>query len=510
MKDLSVIEEYYAKVFRITMFTMTFGCFCASAVFAILKIMGYYPLVSWLGLISFMVVDVIYIIIGLFIIKNSYEAGKLKLQYLKYGKIYFIFIIIVQWNYISYLIPSREFWGYAFFFLLFAILFFDCKMVGATIFGLIVSIALSWIINGDKLLPVRDKMFIPEMCLRIICIILTMSICFLLTYLGGIFLVNAKKDELDRNNNKVKEVLNKVSELTDKLVGSSSLLLATSQNESASTEELSAISENLLENNGVMLNKSVQSMDNLNELEQSSKEMSEKMQAVNVISNDLVNISSSNEVALMNLMEISEKVENSTKDTKNVIDKLTENVGEIGNTLDIINSIATSTNLLALNASIEAARAGEAGKGFTVVAQEVGKLANHTKNSLNDVNSIVEKIQNGTLEVAKFMNENSMQLVEQNKVLVETVTSIRNMINLLKKSTEAIKEADIIQKKQVNAINLTVNINEDISKSINDENHQFTDITKMVQENTNEIMVMVQQVDILNEMIVELEGLLKM
>lgn len=508
MEKSTVIDEYYEKVFKITMLLMNGGCFAACMCFALLKILGYYPTVSWLPIIIFLVTDTIYLIIAFVFINIGYVNGKLRPEILKSGKIFFIFIIIVQWNYFSYVFPTRELWGYTFFFLFFVILFFDMKLVGVATGGLALSIIVSYIIRGDILLPTKDALFVPDTVLRIVCIILTMSAVLLLTYLAGVFLVNAKKDELERNNNKVQNVLNKVAGLSEKLIVASNSLLMTSQNESASTEELSAISENLLANSNVIIEKSTQSKNNLNELEQSSKNIADKMQEVNLISKGLVDISASNETALMNLMNISEKVENSTRDTKKVTDNLLQGVDDIGVALKIINSIATSTNLLALNASIEAARAGEAGRGFTVVAHEVGKLANSTTASLRDVNEVVKKIQNGAQEVAEFMNDNSMQLIEQNRVMTDTVNGIRNMIDLLKKSTQAIKDTDAIQMKHRNVIDQTVMINEDITNNIIEENREFTDIANMVQGNTEQIMEMVQQVDILNGMVTELESLL--
>lgn len=233
------------------------------------------------------------------------------------------------------------------------------------------------------------------------------------------------------------------------------------------------------------------------------------MSEVNHISQELMDISSLNETALIDLLSLSDKVDNSTKETKSVTDGLLVDVSEVGKTLEIIDSIVSATNLLALNASIEAARAGEAGRGFTVVAQEVGKLANSTKDSLNVVNQAIEKNQVRAQNVARFMNENSEQLLEQNRVLNNTVTGIRNMIDLLKKSTQAIKDTDAIQKKHDNVIKQTITINEDIFSSISHENQEFNDIANMVQANTAEIMEMVHQVDVLNDMITELNGLLK-
>ena len=71
---------------------------------------------------------------------------------------------------------------------------------------------------------------------------------------------------------------------------------------------------------------------------------------------------------------------------------LTEGTEQINQVLMVVNNIAEQTNLLALNAAIEAARAGEHGRGFAVVADEVRALANHTKNSLDEIHGITDKI----------------------------------------------------------------------------------------------------------------------
>lgn len=77
-----------------------------------------------------------------------------------------------------------------------------------------------------------------------------------------------------------------------------------------------------------------------------------------------------------------------TNDTTNKAKDTDEIVG-------IIQGISSQTNLLGLNASIEAARAGDAGKGFSIVAQEIRKLSNTSKESINKIDNIIKEISEG-------------------------------------------------------------------------------------------------------------------
>ena len=417
--------------------------------------------------------------------------------------------MFIQFNFILYMIPSREFWAYSFLFIILTSLFLDRKMVLVTIIEIGLSLVVSWGVNGDSSLPVKNELFTPELGSRIACIILSMVFIYLDTYLVSHFLIDAKKDEMEQNNNRVQNVLERVNFIATNLDEASSSLVETAQTQNASTEELSAISENLLESSSSMMDKSEQSKENLVSLELSSAQMESKMQNVEQISKKLVDISVSNEQALGHLMSMSAEVERSTNDTRKVTEKLLKESSEIGKTLDIINEIAESINLLALNASIEAARAGEAGRGFAVVAQEVGHLADSTKESLKNVNDVVSRVQSGTADVSRFMNQNAEQLLGQNKVIVETVQGVRNMMELLKNSVNAIAQADTIRKEQNQIIQETVKINEDIAERIHQENGEFSNIANMVLDNTKEIMVLSEQVDNIDNMIKELEQLLE-
>ena len=90
-------------------------------------------------------------------------------------------------------------------------------------------------------------------------------------------------------------------------------------------------------------------------------------------------------------------------------------------------SIAGQTNLLALNANIEAARAGEAGRGFAVVADEISKLAANSKETATRSSSGQEQ-----------MLGSITAILEETKVLAETVGKVNGRVQNLAASTEEI------------------------------------------------------------------------
>ncbi len=94
-------------------------------------------------------------------------------------------------------------------------------------------------------------------------------------------------------------------------------------------------------------------------------------------------------------------VGNKSKESVKNIDMLAGSVKEIANFVNIITGIADQTNLLALNAAIEAARAGDAGRGFAVVAEEVRKLAEDSNKAAQNITDIIGTLQrNATVSMA--------------------------------------------------------------------------------------------------------------
>lgn len=507
-KNTTALDVYISKVYKIALLSIAIACVMGGSTSTMNHLKGFFPNVPMGMYIVCVLADIVYLLVAVWLVRTGYENGVVKPEKLKQSKIFLIVIMLIQYNFLLYISPVREYWVFSFLFVVVTGLFLDPKVVLVTIIEIMGSTIISWFIDGDSLLPLKDEMFVPSLSNRVICMFLTLAFFYLLINMVTKHLISAKKDEMERNNERVQNVLGKVTHVAGKLGDASQVLVGTAQSESTSTEELSAISENLLERSGEMIDKSEQSRENLMNLEESSHNMEMRMRDVNRISKELVEISASNEQSLNHLMGMSKEVEESTGKTREVTDKLLVESGEIGRTLDIINEIAESTNLLALNASIEAARAGEAGRGFAVVAQEVGTLAENTKESLQNVSEVVNRVQVGTRNVSEYMGRNVEQLLNQNKVIMETVKGVRTMMNLLKESVDAIEEAERIRGIQNSVIQGTVEINEDIAERIRSENEEFSNIASMVQSNASEIFALSEQVDTINSMVEELENLL--
>lgn len=122
------------------------------------------------------------------------------------------------------------------------------------------------------------------------------------------------------------------------------------------------------------------------------------------------------------LKEKSDAIAVANQSVTEVARELQEKISSAEEITQIIYQVSSQTNLLALNASIEAARAGEAGRGFSVVADEIRKLADNTKQSIDKITDLLQGVTKLAEQTSKLV-VNSVQASEAQAEYIDKVTS---------------------------------------------------------------------------------------
>ena len=183
-ENLSAIEIYMNRVFKLVILVYPGATLCAGLTCTAIKLLGFYPTVSWLGLIIFDCSCALYFLIGVLFVRHCETPdGFLKRNVVRNGKIFLAIIEFTQWNFISYLIPLRDYWAYTAFFIMLIVFFLDHKYTLLISAEIVISVVVSWLVKGDTLLPARDEYFIPNMIFRGVNITLVVACLWLITYL---------------------------------------------------------------------------------------------------------------------------------------------------------------------------------------------------------------------------------------------------------------------------------------------------------------------------------------
>lgn len=177
-----------------------------------------------------------------------------------------------------------------------------------------------------------------------------------------------------------------------------------------------------------------EAISNLNNLSQDTENFAEQTKELSISMADSAKNGYEDVDKIINMINL---IENTTKDTSNIIEELNQQIRDIDNIVVIINEIAEQTNLLALNAAIEAARAGEAGRGFAVVAEEIRKLADATHTYSDEISSITINVTSSSKSAVTSIDEVS-----------EVVEKSVNIADLTKKSFDDL----LIKIEQINIL----------------------------------------------------------
>ncbi|AAK78885.1 methyl-accepting chemotaxis protein [Clostridium acetobutylicum] len=246
---------------------------------------------------------------------------------------------------------------------------------------------------------------------------------------------------------KIHDLISRIKQSSDNIMSSSKTILTMSRETSSAVDEVAQTIDQVAQgaySQAEDITNSVNEFNKLGDKITSIKNMTENIDELSKNTNSL----SKNGLQIMEVLIDKTMVSNdSSKEVSRTVKDMVETSNAIGNITDTINGISEQTNLLALNAAIEAARAGEAGKGFSVVAEEIGKLAEESTSATKEVKKLLEDIKSKNSVVFK---------------------SIDVSLKLSEEQTESVKETKEIFNKILESLNSLVGEIENIRGSIND------------------------------------------
>jgi methyl-accepting chemotaxis protein len=228
--------------------------------------------------------------------------------------------------------------------------------------------------------------------------------------------------------NKIKSMINYIKESAASIEEQTQSLTFVSNQMASSADNVSSAIQDVAKGTGSQAEDLV---DISGVVDAFGNEISESVGAFNEIttlSDKIQTTANTSSKDMQSLVQSITKISDTFKEFSDKINTLGDKILKIDEITLLINNIAEQTNLLALNAAIEAARAGDAGRGFAVVAEEIRKLAEQSKNSAEDIGSLVAVISGESGDIVNSSNEMGNELKNSVKVINTSMSSFKNII----------------------------------------------------------------------------------
>ncbi|MFM2311498.1 MAG: hypothetical protein RLZZ04_774 [Cyanobacteriota bacterium] len=226
--------------------------------------------------------------------------------------------------------------------------------------------------------------------------------------------------------------------------------ISSSSNQIAVTVEEQERNANL---QAASVNETTTAMD---ELEATSRQSAEQANAAALAAEQIFQLADNGNQAVEETLGEMTNLRSKVTAIAEQIMQLSEQTIQIGNISGLVSDLANQTNILALNAAVEAVRAGEHGKGFSVVAAEIRKLADQSKNSAENIRTLVAEIQHKINSAVMVTDEGSKTVNSGIQTANRTAESFAGVADAVNNMVINNQQISLNTKQQVQAIQQVV------------------------------------------------------
>ncbi|WP_342505822.1 methyl-accepting chemotaxis protein [Sporosarcina sp. FSL K6-2383] len=239
-------------------------------------------------------------------------------------------------------------------------------------------------------------------------------------------------------------VIEKVSINSSHTASSAEELTASAEQTARATEQIATSIQEIASGTETQVDSANDSSTAMNEMAIGIQQIAETSSSVSESAIETNKEANLGNESLQKMIHQMNTIHDAVADSALGIKKLGELSNEIGNIIGVITGIADQTNLLALNAAIEAARAGEHGKGFAVVADEVRKLAEQSRESAGQIAGLITQIQDDTNEAVHVMEVGTTEVATGKLIIDETGKRFEKILISIEQVTAQIQEVTAI------------------------------------------------------------------
>lgn len=193
--------------------------------------------------------------------------------------------------------------------------------------------------------------------------------------------------------------------------------------------------------------------------------------------------------------------------------RLSNKVEKIKMVINVMDEIAQKTDLLSLNASIEATRAGESGKGFALIANEIRSMAENSKQSSQEIETIVEGILEDNKAVIEALSKSQAGINKGREIIRGIVDTFGEMLSGVKDIFLQVQEMEEVTDKQVQQMRGLLSYFQDLSRLAQENfvsTQKTTVATKSQEEGMKEIVNAMKSLNVLSEKMMETQQRFKL